>query len=661
LDSANTRGVALGDVNRDSQLDAVVANYLSVDTVFLNRTPAGGDPVLVADSSQQFSATNSFNVALGDLDGDGDLDAFFNVIDGTFRVFLNDGQGHFVVPPLTFGTSGGPINDALALGDVDGDGDLDAVVGTGAGAKIWLNQQAPPPPPPVAKYVSSPEPGSEINLGSVTHAKNFRDVGRFLDIGNDGDKPLTIIAVNILSTSDRFSYFPLDAYGFGSTGENPIGHKVDLGSGYVLAKGAHLYVLVEYGTSVDDSDPQGLKEGTLEVRSDDPNNPVVQYPLKCYVAPEFTSPELEIMISYLFGLSPTGASMRTATLAASPATCNDTVTLGIDQGAPHSLSVQVPDAFGGGTMEVSDFEGSLTISLQPIPADTNNCVINVAGGTFTSPSLTLPSGVATGPNTLTFGPAEQSEGRLDLTTGSFTATATGTIVNDLFPEGVAIIGFYSGTADIAAGVVNVQSHTWDFIPAGTASDTQPPVITINIPEHGAKFLLNQIVAANYTCEDPSGVAQCAGPVPSGSPIDTTSVGSKSFIVAATDTAGNTTTSTHNYQVIYDYNGFFQPVDNLPTVNAVKAGQSIPIKFSLGGNQGLAIGTPTSQGIACDTTAPVSDLEETATAGSSGLSYDSTLDQYIYTWKTDKSWTGTCRQFVLKLTDETEHVANFAFK
>jgi hypothetical protein len=36
---------------------------------------------------------------------------------------------------------------------------------------------------------------------------------------------------------------------------------------------------------------------------------------------------------------------------------------------------------------------------------------------------------------------------------------------------------------------------------------------------------------------------------------------------------------------YNFSGFFQPVDNLPTLNIAKAGSAIPVKFSLGGDQG----------------------------------------------------------------------------
>jgi len=116
-------------------------------------------------------------------------------------------------------------------------------------------------------------------------------------------------------------------------------------------------------------------------------------------------------------------------------------------------------------------------------------------------------------------------------------------------------------------------------------------------------------------------------------------------------------------VYFNFSGFFQPVDNAPTINQVKAGQGVPFKFSLNGNQGLNIlasGSPVSVNIACDGSAPV-DVIETVTSGNSGLSYDAATDTYTYVWKTNKSWANTCRQFKITLTDGTVHVANFKFK
>jgi predicted extracellular nuclease len=115
---------------------------------------------------------------------------------------------------------------------------------------------------------------------------------------------------------------------------------------------------------------------------------------------------------------------------------------------------------------------------------------------------------------------------------------------------------------------------------------------------------------------------------------------------------------------YNFTGFFQPVDNLPTLNVVKAGSSIPVQFSLGGDQGLNIflnGYPLSQQIACDSNLSLDNIEQTVTAGGSSLSYDASTDQYTYVWKTNKAWTGMCRQLVVTFNDGTYHRANFSFK
>jgi hypothetical protein len=112
---------------------------------------------------------------------------------------------------------------------------------------------------------------------------------------------------------------------------------------------------------------------------------------------------------------------------------------------------------------------------------------------------------------------------------------------------------------------------------------------------------------------------------------------------------------------FPFAGFFSPVDNLPTLNSVKAGKAVPVKFSLGGDRGLdifAAGSPSSTAVTCGDLA-VDALEVTVTAGSSDLAYDAATDTYTYVWKTNKNWTG-CRQLVLVLTDGTEHRANFTF-
>jgi hypothetical protein len=53
-------------------------------------------------------------------------------------------------------------------------------------------------------------------------------------------------------------------------------------------------------------------------------------------------------------------------------------------------------------------------------------------------------------------------------------------------------------------------------------------------------------------------------------------------------------------------------------------------------------------------------EQTA-SGLVGLQYDPAISTYTYVWKTQESWAGTCRQLIGRLTDGTDHVANFQFK
>lgn len=145
--------------------------------------------------------------------------------------------------------------------------------------------------------------------------------------------------------------------------------------------------------------------------------------------------------------------------------------------------------------------------------------------------------------------------------------------------------------------------------------------------------------------------------------DNTTLADTDFL-AGLSRADLATVVNFDFGVGYSFEGFFSPVDN-PEVatNEAKAGSAIPMKFSLGGDFGLDVfadGYPNSQQIDCDSTDPVDGIEETVTAGSSGLSYDATTDEYTYVWKTNKGWKGTCRQLVVRLDDGTEHVANFSF-
>jgi hypothetical protein len=82
-------------------------------------------------------------------------------------------------------------------------------------------------------------------------------------------------------------------------------------------------------------------------------------------------------------------------------------------------------------------------------------------------------------------------------------------------------------------------------------DGSAPTIAITTPPDGAHYKQGQKVLASYSCSDPDGpqdVVLCQGPAQNGKPIDTGTVGKNSFIVQATDRAGNSATKTVRYTV-----------------------------------------------------------------------------------------------------------------
>lgn len=190
--------------------------------------------------------------------------------------------------------------------------------------------------------------------------------------------------------------------------------------------------------------------------------------------------------------------------------------------------------------------------------------------------------------------------------------------------------------------------------------TLPPDIVMSLPLNSTDTskIVNFTVSATDNCD--ANPAVTAVPA-SGSafPVGTTTVQ-----VTATDVSGNTAMGSFTVAVSYNFAGFFQPIYNLPAVNTVNGGQSIPVKFSLSGNKRLnifATGFPASRQIDCTTGAPIGTAETTVTAGSSGLRYDADTDTYIYVWKTEKRWEEGCRQLTVKLNDGSFHVANFQFR
>ena len=243
--------------------------------------------------------------------------------------------------------------------------------------------------------------------------------------------------------------------------------------------------------------------------------------------------------------------------------------------------------------------------------------------------------------------------------GSGLASCAGTVANGAAVD-TSSVGEKSFTVTATDNAGNPASKTVTY----TVVDRAAPEITLTSPADGAVYGLGDRVLADYSCADQpggSGVATCEGTVAKGAPVDTSSFGSHTFTVNATDGAGNPATKSVTYSVVYDFDGFFWPVKNLPGVTRWKAGVPVPVRFSLNGFRGAR---PEADGYPRSVRCGGGDMELVARAAQgkkkSAFEYDKRSDKYTMLWKTDKRWAGSCRDLVLKLDDGSVHTARFEF-
>lgn len=133
--------LAKGDIDGDGDLDLLVANDYWAVTVLIN----DGNGMLADETATRFASPTSLDnhcIDLVDIDGDGDLDCLLGNEDFVPNyVCRNNGAGVFAVDPAALPTQADDTRHQV-LADFDNDGDVDWLTIDGGGSHYYENNGA---------------------------------------------------------------------------------------------------------------------------------------------------------------------------------------------------------------------------------------------------------------------------------------------------------------------------------------------------------------------------------------------------------------------------------------------------------------------------------------------------------------------------------------
>lgn len=182
----SSSSIAFSDVDGDNDDDVLITGRagpnLHIAKLYLN----DGQGVFTEQENASFDGVAFGSIAFLDAEGDDDQDVLITGRDGsngkTAALYLNDGQGNFTLEPGTIFED--VETSAIAVGDMDGDNDLDVFITgssptineTGPIAKLYRNRSMTVPAtevkPSRLQFSISPNPATShmvnINIQSST-------------------------------------------------------------------------------------------------------------------------------------------------------------------------------------------------------------------------------------------------------------------------------------------------------------------------------------------------------------------------------------------------------------------------------------------------------------------------------------------------------------
>lgn len=168
--TSNTNDIELGDMDGDGDLDLVAASE-GVSAIWRNN----GDGTSWTATGQNLISSHVRAVKFADLNGNGDLDLVIGAFNDVSRTYINNGSGVFSqVGSTTFGNS--PVEDVV-IGNIDGDTDTDVIlIKDGQSHDVYSNN------------------GSGDFTLTQSIPTSSGKAGKLLDV--DGDNDLDLIIVN---------------------------------------------------------------------------------------------------------------------------------------------------------------------------------------------------------------------------------------------------------------------------------------------------------------------------------------------------------------------------------------------------------------------------------------------------------------------------------